>query len=339
MTLYSKEPVAAACRAMGRTGRFVHSYLITGPEGAGKKTAAVYLAMSLLCGNKTADSEPCGVCRECGRILRGQHPDFIWTEKKHTYFGVEEIRKDVVADCYTPPNDCDRKVYLLADCDGWSDSAQNALLKITEDPPDYGYFIFTAKTREIFLPTLISRSMLLEVHEAEIGDCEAALREHAANSPKKKNFTEDNISRAARIFGGNIGCATEYLEGDGKLAKAADAAISAAKAIADRNEYELAAVLGSFEKNRDGLRTVLEMLSKVIRDSAAARAFSAADEKDMDKAGGFIGCAHEESLKIAGFTGRAKLNEMYEAVREASYLCTRNCHAAAAASVLAGRLI
>ena len=338
MTLYSKESVAAPCKAMSRTGRFVHSFLITGAQGTGKKVAARYLAMSLLCSAKSPENEPCGVCRECSRILRGQHPDFIEVEKSGVSFSVNDIREKVVADCYIPPNDCDRKVYLLADCDGWTDAAQDALLKITEDPPDYGYFIFTAKIREVFLPTLISRSMTMEVHEAGIAECEAALREHSLFSPKKKEFTEENISRAAKIFGGNIGCAIEYLEGSGKLAKAADTAMEAARAIAQRNEYALAAALTSASGNREEMRTVLEMLSRVIRDSAAARAFSGKGDRNTDNAR-FIGCAREESLQIAEFAGYTKLNEMYEAIREASYLCTRNCSGAAVASVLTGRLL
>ncbi|MDE7293735.1 MAG: hypothetical protein K2N72_04845 [Oscillospiraceae bacterium] len=343
MTLYSKESVAATCKAMSRTGRFVHSFLITGAQGTGKKVAARYLAMSLLCSAKSSENEPCGVCRECSRILRGQHPDFIEVEKSGASFSVKDIREKVVADCYTPPNDCDRKVYLLADCDGWMDAAQDALLKVTEDPPDYGYFIFTAKIREVFLPTLISRSMTMEVHEAGIGECEAALREHSLISPKKKDFTEENISRAAKIFGGNIGCAIEYIEGrgqlagSGKLAKAANTAMDAARAIAERNEYALAAALASASGNREEMRTVLEMLSRVIRDSAAARVFSG--EGENGNAAGFIGCAREESLRIAEFAGSAKLNEMYEAIREASYLCTRNCSGAAVASVLTGKLL
>lgn len=334
MTLYSKESVAAPCRAMSRTGRFMHSFIITGAQGVGKKVAARFLAMSLLCSEKSPEGVPCGICRDCSRILRGQHPDFIEVGKSGVSFSADDMRQKVVADCYTPPNDCDRKVYLMADCDGWTDVAQDVLLKITEDPPDYGYFIFTAKIREVFLPTLISRSMAMEVHEAELSECEAALREYSANnpnSPKKKEFTEEKISRAARIFGGNIGCALEYIEGSGKLAKAAGAAMEAARAIAERNEYALAAALSSASGSREEMRTVLEMLSRVIRDSAAARAGAGEDN--------IIGCASEESLRIAENTGRRRLIEMYEAIREASCLCTRNCNSAAVASVLAGQLV
>ena len=342
MTLYSKEAVTVPCAAMRKTGRFVHSFIITGSQGVGKRTAARYLAMSLLCSEGSSDA-PCGTCRDCRRILKGQHPDFIEVEKNGSTFSTDDMREKVVADSFVTPNDCDRKVYLMADCDGWKDAAQDVLLKITEDPPDFGYFIFTAGSREVFLPTLISRSMVMELHEADREGCIAALREHgrelsantdetAAQKPaakpgrgtKKseqqtaKDFTEENMAAAAELFGGNIGFALEYMQGSGKLARAA----------ADRDEYALAAALTSVSGNRDDLRTVLEMLARVIRDSAVIRSGS----RDI------IGCAPSDSRRIAERAGRAKLIEMYEAISDASYSCTRYCNAAAVIPVLAGKL-
>lgn len=357
MTLYSKEAVTVPCAAMRRTGRFVHSFLITGPEGVGKKTAARYLAMSLLCTSDTGNETPCGVCRDCSRILRGQHPDCIEVTRSGNTFSADDMREKVVADSFVTPNDCDRKVYIMADCDGWTDTAQDVLLKVTEDPPNFGYFIFTAKSREVFLPTLISRSMTMELHEADKSGCIAALREHGEAlarvsqdteeaAPKKspgksgkgakkteqgeaKEFTEENMAAAAELFGGNIGFALGYMQGSGKLARTAQVAAAAASAAADRDEYALAAALSSVSGNRDEMRTVLQMLSLVIRDSAVIRA---GNEDNI------IGCAPSQSRKIAGRSGRAKLIDMYEAVSEASCSCAGYCNAAAVASVLAGRL-
>ena len=64
MTLYSKEAVTVPCAAMRKTGRFVHSFIITGSQGVGKRTAARYLAMSLLCSEGSSDA-PCGTCGTC----------------------------------------------------------------------------------------------------------------------------------------------------------------------------------------------------------------------------------------------------------------------------------
>ena len=212
MKLYSKECIERPVSAMAKSGRFVHSYIITGEKGTGKKVAAKYIAMQLLCDNHNA----CGQCRQCRRVLNGQHPDFITVEKSGRIYTINDVRTKVVDDSYTAPNDCERKVYFLPDCEGWMDAAQDALLKITEDPPDTAYFIFTAVNKNSFLPTLISRSMTLEVPEATRENCAQALRDTG-------KYTEEQISEAVGSFGGNIGRCMDFLDGDADLKKSADA--------------------------------------------------------------------------------------------------------------------
>ncbi|MGN1102321.1 MAG: hypothetical protein ACI4RG_09025, partial [Huintestinicola sp.] len=109
MKLYSKENALRPIEAMSRSGRFVHSYILTGEKGVGKRTFARYIAMQLLCENHTA----CGECRQCSRVLRGQHPDFIEVTRDSgkVNYSVDDIRDKVVADSYISPNDCERKVY------------------------------------------------------------------------------------------------------------------------------------------------------------------------------------------------------------------------------------
>ncbi len=324
MKLYSKQSITKPVEAMSRTGRFVHSYIITGDAGTGKKTAAKYIAMQLLCDNKNA----CGQCRQCRRIIKGQHPDFIAVEKEGRSYSVKDVREKVVEDSYISPNDCDRKVYLLADCEGWVDAAQDALLKITEDPPETAYFIFTAGNRGFFLPTLISRSMVMEVHEADMENCKEAVAEYGAASDTPQNFTAEKIAAAAEAFSGNIGRCIDYLEGNDKLMKAAEAVRRCTEAMISRDEYTLAAILDSVSSDRGEMRTVLEMLAKAIRDGAVLRS------------GGknAIGCARKESARLAERITQSRLIAMYDAVCETSYRCTRNCNTAAAAAVLAGKL-
>lgn len=317
MKLYGKESILSMARAMSRSGRFVHSYIITGEKGTGKKTAAKYLAMQLLCDNNSA----CGECRQCRRIQSGQHPDFITVEKEGKNYSVKDIRTKVVEDSVISPNDCDRKIYFLPDCDGWLDSAQDALLKVTEDPPDAVYFIFTAMTPNAFLPTLISRSVTVEIPETDRQTCIAALTDAGV-------YSAERINEAAELFGGNIGRCIDYLEGDAELKKAAETVRLAVEAIIGRDEYSLAAILNKTAGGRSEMRYTLELLARAIRDGACIR----------NGGGTVIGCTPQGSGKMAERIGTDRLLAMYDAVCEASASCTKNCNAAAAAAVLAGKL-
>lgn len=316
--MYSKESITAPLSAMAKSGRFVHSYIITGEKGTGRKTSAFYIAMQLMCDNQNA----CGECRQCRRILSGQHPDFIKVERKsgNVNYTVDIVREKVVRDSVFSPGDCSRKVYLMYDCDGWTDACQDALLKVTEDPPDAAYFIFTAAGRSSFLPTLISRSMTLEVPEADRESCFEALRDRG-------QYSEEQIARAVKAFGGNIGRCIDFLEGDGELMKSAEAVTSAVEAIINRDEYSLAAILSSVASKREQMRYTLEMLARALRDAAVIR--SGGNDA--------VGCTPDGSRKMAERFTAERITQMYDAVCEASARCTKNCNAEAAAAVLAGK--
>lgn len=231
------------------------------------------------------------------------------------------MRTKVVDDSYTAPNDCERKVYFLPDCEGWMDAAQDALLKITEDPPDTAYFIFTAVNKNSFLPTLISRSMTLDVPEATRENCAQALRDTG-------KYTEEQISEAVGSFGGNIGRCMDFLDGDADLKKSADAVKKAVEAMITGDEYSLAVTLNSAASSREEMRSVLEMLSRVVRDAAAARYGSKT----------FLGCSAGGAMRMSERISSGRLIAMYDAICEASYRCTRNCNAQVAAAVLSGKL-
>ena len=112
-----------------------HSYLLCGPAGSGKHTLARILCAAMEC-EKDGAAVPCGVCPGCRKALAGIHPDVITVDDPdHKAMTVDPIRA-ARSDMFIRPNEGRRQIYVIPRGQDMNESAQNALLKILEEPPD-----------------------------------------------------------------------------------------------------------------------------------------------------------------------------------------------------------
>lgn len=259
LKLYSKDTLVSSVNAMKQSGRLAHGFLLTGERGVGKKTAAKYIAMTILCENGNA----CGECRHCRRVLAGTHPDVIIPERtgKKQIYSADTMR-EICNDAYIAPNDCDSKVYIFPDCESIEERTQNFLLKLIEEPPDAAHFIFTSESKSVFLPTILSRVITIGIPECSENDCKAALAD--------MGYTAEQIDEAVSCFHGNIGNCVNYLEG-GETAENVELCRSIVAAVIDGNEYGLLAALHKIGENRNRIKLVFELVDKVIRDACVMR--------------------------------------------------------------------
>lgn len=139
-----------------REGQLSHAVLLEGAQEDRLAELAQTLARAALCTG--SGPLPCGECPHCVKALAGSHPD-LWTaggSGAARSFHVEEIRT-IRADAYIRPNEAARKVYVLLGAHTMSIQAQNALLKLLEEPPGQVLFILTAPAASLLLPTIVSR--------------------------------------------------------------------------------------------------------------------------------------------------------------------------------------
>ena len=190
--------------SVGR-GRASHFYLISGPAGSGKKTLARLLSAALLC--READ-KPCLTCPACRKVLSGAHPDCITvTDPEHKNVAVRIVR-EARADMYVVPNEGLRKIYIFPQEMGIE--GQNALLKILEEPPEYGVFILLSNNPEKLLPTVRSRCTELSLLALPEGVLKTALQQEFPDADGQ------SIAAAISRSGGFLGQAKELLrEGAG----------------------------------------------------------------------------------------------------------------------------
>ncbi|MGM9521989.1 MAG: hypothetical protein ACI3VB_05875 [Oscillospiraceae bacterium] len=149
-----------------RGGRLFHSYIITGASAASRKSAAKLIAKAAVCSGKDV---PCGRCRDCNKAEKGIHPDIniIQREKDAKELTVDVMRR-VRASASVMPNEASRSVYIIPEADSMNIQAQNAMLKIFEEPPSHAVFLLLAENPELFLPTVRSRCETLRLPPEEL---------------------------------------------------------------------------------------------------------------------------------------------------------------------------
>ena len=260
-TLLGNEQLKENLTGSLRRGHISHFYLISGPEGSGKHTLAALLAAAILC--KSGD-RPCGTCAACRRVLGAGHPDFITVDDPEKKTVPVDLVREARTDMYIRPNEADHKIYLFPRAHDMRDESQNALLKILEEPPQYGVFILLSTNPQKLLPTV--RSRCTELHMLPLSQAELT---RALEKEFPKASAED-ISAAIFRSGGFLGQSKTLLETGAALPPQTQ---SFAESFAARDAYGLTATLAPMEKwKRDQLIPVLQQWVALLEGSLACRA-------------------------------------------------------------------
>lgn len=140
--------------------RLPHAYLFLGPDGVGKRTVALALAKAIQC--QAGSNDFCGKCADCIRIARGNHPDVRVLEpaagkKEISILQVRELEREL---SFRPFSGW-KKIALVDPAPLMNGSAQNALLKTLEEPPQSSLIILVSTSTGGLLPTLVSRCLRL----------------------------------------------------------------------------------------------------------------------------------------------------------------------------------
>lgn len=229
--------------------------VITGDKGIGKKTLSAIIAKALVCLGH--NERPCGVCGSCRKFDIHIHPDVEIIEDNPKKNEVKYIR-DLKPGAYMFPNEDERRVYVFNNAALLTHEAQDALLKILEDPPGFTFFIFLCYNQNSLLETIRSRCTVLEL---------APLNEEDAAAVIKKHFPEIDTRELNRLTVQSRGIM-------GRVLNSVDDTIfvSHAKCIAEalslKDELSILKAMIYVEKlKRNELSTVLSLLKTMLRDA------------------------------------------------------------------------
>ncbi|MCR5484509.1 MAG: ATP-binding protein [Clostridiales bacterium] len=186
-----------------KNGRLSHAVILDGSGSDERYAVARYIARSLVCRGK---QKPCGECSDCIKAESSSHPDIYEYSGGETArsFSVDKIR-EIRAQAYIIPNEADRKVFILRNVSSMSEQAQNALLKVLEEPPAFVTFILECGSKSMLLPTVLSRSSVYSLGDEKTGGADPEKLQKAKETAKAIVLAackpgEINLLKATAVF-------------------------------------------------------------------------------------------------------------------------------------------
>ena len=140
--------------------RLSHAYLFEGEKGTKKFATAIYFAQMLICKSED-DNKTCQICSNCRRIKQGVHPNVYVVEPVNNTIRKQQIQ-DLQEEFSKTSIEPGKKIYIIKDIDTINQSAANSLLKFLEEPFENIHAILTTNNVNRLLPTIISRSQVLQ---------------------------------------------------------------------------------------------------------------------------------------------------------------------------------
>jgi DNA polymerase-3 subunit delta' len=231
-----------------------HALLLLGPDGIGKASVAAKLLSELI-----------GIPLEKLR----DHPYTQWVYPTNNTISIDTIR-DVqkFVQLKTTGKGSIRRVICLEHADGMTQEAQNALLKVLEEPPTDTVILLTAQHKRALLPTILSRVQLVHV----LAPTQEQLEVHFANHNK------DAIRKAYFLSGGLPGLMHGILADDQNHPLLLQVTI--AKEVLQKTTFERLAMVDSLSKQKESLDALLSALERIAQ-SGLTQAASTANNRQI----------------------------------------------------------
>jgi DNA polymerase III subunit delta' len=258
----------------GHQQGMTHAWLLTGPPGSGRSTAARAFAAALQC-----LEGGCGECHACLTAMRGTHADVSLIATEHVQLRVADVLP-LIQLAQRSPSEGRWRVIVIEDADRLNDNSGNMLLKAIEEPPPRTVWLLCAPSSDDVLVTIRSRCRRVGLRIPPVDDVAALLVRRDGADPAVAAF-------AARAAQSHIGLARrlaldegarirrrEVLKLPGKLRSVGAAVLAAGQfvevaaeesksATTERDATEKAALLHSL--GAEGLATLPPAVRAQVR--------------------------------------------------------------------------
>ncbi len=184
-----------------QSGKVAGAYIIEGANAEAVTSQADEFLMSLYCATKNA----CGDCPGCHKYMNRNHADLLVVETSAKTLKVEDVR-GIAPFVYRKSFEGGWKTVLIPGADTMTEQAQNALLKVLEEPPEDTVFLLGTASVKYLLPTILSRCIILRAQKSASGAAERLMEEFSLPTVKARV-----LMRAA---GGDYFLAASYAAAD-----------------------------------------------------------------------------------------------------------------------------
>jgi len=229
-----------------------HALLFSGVEKIGKKKVAVEFIKSIFCEKEKGF---CGECYSCKSIDSSSFPDLSIIEAKDRNIEIEEVR-DLQNRLSLKSYNNSLKIGIIDDAHLMRKDAQNALLKVLEEPKGDTLLILITSYPQMLLPTVRSRLEEIKFSIVSRKEIEDYLISLGAKEEKAKEI--------ALISSGQIGKAIEFFNNEDKL-NFFNKAVKDIVSLARSEMYKRFDFAKEFKENQDEIVNVLDVWERFMR--------------------------------------------------------------------------
>lgn len=237
-----------------KNDRLAHAYVFEGQDGVGKKLTAIEFAKAMNCKNGNIG---CETCSSCVKINNNNHPDINIIKPDGNSIKNKQI-EEFQSNILLKPYESNKKVFIIEASDTMTISAQNRLLKILEEPPQYGVIILITQNAHSLLPTIRSRSQMIKFNRISKKLIEEYIMENY-------NIMDKDVSIFAGFSDGSLGKAISLYESE-EFNNRRERVLDIIDEVIRGEKLKLLDSVDFFEKNKEYISEILDFLIIWFRD-------------------------------------------------------------------------
>lgn len=250
-----------------RMQKVSHAYILSGEDGAGKNLLASIFAATLQCENGGVN--PCGRCKSCMQINGSNQPDIKRITHEKASISVDDIRAQLNSDIQIKPYGSPYKIYIVDEAEKMTEQAQNALLKTIEEPPSYGIILLLTNNINVFLQTILSRCISLNLKPVPREGMKKYLME-------KVKVPDYQAELSTAFSNGNLGKAIKFASSP-EFAEMKEEVLRIMKNIGDYELNDIMEAIKKIAENKTSINDYMDFMLLWYRDVLMYKATMSSD--------------------------------------------------------------